>query len=69
MIQKFLKAIKNLNYSIQLKYKLLISYFILILIPLAVFTFLSYKNISQSIEEQSKYSAEKVLDQTASFID
>lgn len=69
MMLKLFKVIKNLNYSIQLKHKLLISYFILILIPLAVFTFLSYKHISQSVEDQSKYSAENILEQTASFIE
>lgn len=69
MIKKIYNIFINIINSMKLKYKLLLSYFILILIPLCLFTILSYSNISGFAEKQSKYSASQALEQARSYLD
>jgi len=68
MKNKVLQSYKYILYSWKLKYKLLISYAILIVIPLTVFMYFTYRNIAHSTETQSKSSSNLLIDQTTSFL-
>lgn len=48
--------------------KLLISYFILIFLPLALMTSFSYKNVSRNYEKQILHSADQSFDQAYTFL-
>ncbi|SDX99790.1 sensor histidine kinase [Paenibacillus sp. CF384] len=48
--------------------KLLISYFILIFFPLALLTTISYKNVSRDYEKQILHSADQSFDQAYTFL-
>ncbi|OPJ63377.1 sensor histidine kinase [Clostridium oryzae] len=48
--------------------KLMISYFVLIFVPLIILTFVAYSNISVDYEKQLKYSAKQSFDQARRFI-
>ena len=68
MISRILKVIvKNLN-NIKMKNKLMLSYFILIMIPLGLFTMFSYSQVSKYVEGLVQYSARQVFEQTGSFL-
>ena len=51
-----------------LRKKLLISYFVLILIPLGIVTYVSYVNVSREFENQVRYSAIQSFDQAYTFL-
>jgi len=60
-------AVQLLN-NLRLKTKFMLSYFILIMIPLGLLTFLSYNQVSKYIENQVQYSAKQAFEQTNSFL-
>jgi two-component system sensor histidine kinase YesM len=62
------KVVEHLN-NMKLRTKLLVSYFILILVPLSLLTLISYNHISKTIEELILYSAKQNFDQTNSFLE
>ena len=65
---------KNLNKSLvslrntTIRTKLLISYFLLILVPLVLMTVFTYKNVSENYEAQIIYSAGQSFDQAHTFL-
>lgn len=54
--------------SLKIKHKLLLSYFILIMIPLCILGLVTYSRSSTVIQDQIKGSADKVLEQTEAFL-
>lgn len=54
--------------NIKLKNKLMISYFILILVPLGLLTIISYQQVNKFTGQQIMYSAQQSLEQTYSFL-
>ena len=48
--------------------KLLLSYFLLALVPLGMYTGYSYNTVSATVQEQMQYSANQVLEQTADLL-
>lgn len=67
-MNKQFEALIRIYYSIKLRYKLLLSYLILIILPLTVFTVYSYNKLSNTQKDQLLYSAGQVLEQTGSFL-
>ncbi len=55
-------------FSTRIKQKLLLSYFILIVLPFGLFTFTSYKNAYSSVESLLHYSAQQSFNQAISFL-
>ena len=53
----------------RLTQKLLISYFILIVIPLLLLTFLSNTHVSKTLIQQFEYSSDMSLHQTSIYLD
>lgn len=51
-----------------MKKKLMLSYFILIFVPLGVLTYVSYINVSKGYENQIQYSANQSFDQAYKFL-
>lgn len=62
------KLFHYINYSMNLKYKLLLSYFVLIIIPLMVYSLVYSLNVSRSTISSTEYSANQMLKQTADLI-
>ncbi|MDF2922557.1 MAG: yesM1 [Paenibacillaceae bacterium] len=56
-------------YRLKLRPRLLLSYFVLILLPLVLFIILSSNHVSKSLIKQSQYSANISLRQTSLYID
>lgn len=54
--------------NLKLKQKLMLSYFILILIPMIILTSISYRQASQIVEGQVLFSAKQVFEQTNAFL-
>ena len=68
-MKKFLyKYILTPLSDMKLKYKLLLSYFCLIIIPFAIFTFVTNNKVSHAIETLVEYSARQSFEQSCSFI-
>ncbi len=66
-----IKFLKNMIYSFKnltLRKKLLLSYFILIFLPLGLLTFISYANVAKIYENQIRYSASQSFDQAYTFL-
>ncbi len=63
-LKKMIYSIKNLT----LRKKLLLSYFILIFLPLGLLTFISYVNVAKIYEKQIRYSANQSFDQAYTFL-
>ena len=68
MIKKFIKSSMNSLRNITIRKKLLISYFLLILVPLVLMTVFTYKNVSENYEAQIIYSAGQSFDQAHTFL-
>lgn len=56
-------------YRMQLSTKLLLSYAVLIIIPLLTLTLLSYSHVSEVLIRQSRYSMDISLQQTSTYLD
>lgn len=56
-------------YRMQLSTKLLLSYAVLIIIPLLSLTLLSYAHVSRTLISQSQYSLDTSLQQTGTYLD
>lgn len=54
--------------NLKLKYKLIISYFVLIVIPLIIFSRLSFKEFAQILENRIIYSAEQSFNQGTEYV-
>lgn len=65
-IKKFFNRFLN---NLKLRNKLMLSYFILIIIPLGVLTFVSLNQVSKTIQGQVLFSAKQNFEQTNSFLD
>ncbi|MBO7743760.1 sensor histidine kinase [Paenibacillus sp. MWE-103] len=63
-----LRTITGLFTNLHIRGKLLISYFILIFLPLALMTSFSYKNVSRDYEKQILHSADLSFDQAYTFL-
>ncbi|MFC4808595.1 cache domain-containing sensor histidine kinase [Paenibacillus sp. GCM10023250] len=63
-----LRTITGLFTNMHIRGKLLISYFILIFLPLALMTSFSYKNVSRDYEKQILHSADQSFDQAYTFL-
>lgn len=68
MIQRINGFILQSLHNIKLKYKLLISHFIVIVVLMSVFTVISYNRFSEVIYNNIMYAARQSYDQTLSFI-
>lgn len=64
LLKKAIYLIKNLT----LRKKLLLSFFILIFLPLGLLTFISYGNVAKIYENQIRYSANQSFDQAYTFL-
>lgn len=69
MKQFFYNLYFTFAYRLKLKNKLLLSYFILIILPLVAFIVVSYTHVSKSLISQSQYAADLSLKQTSVYID
>ncbi|NBD24932.1 cache domain-containing sensor histidine kinase [Paenibacillus glycinis] len=67
-MRKPLRTLTGLFTNMQIRRKLLISYFILIFLPLALMTSFSYKNVSRDYEKQILHSADQSFDQAFTFL-
>ncbi|SFT27709.1 sensor histidine kinase [Paenibacillus sp. BC26] len=63
-----LRALIGFFTHMNIRGKLLISYFILIFFPLALLTTISYKNVSSDYEKQILHSADQSFDQAYTFL-
>jgi Predicted signal transduction protein with a C-terminal ATPase domain len=54
--------------NLKLKQKLMLSYFVLILIPLAILTVISYRQAARIVENQVLFSAKQVFQQSNAFL-
>lgn len=61
--RKILKSPTKMLDMLSIKTKLLLTYFILILLPLSIFTFISYKRVSHVIMDQTLASASQVFNE------
>lgn len=68
MISAF-KSINALSNNLNIKNKLLFSYFLLILLPLLFLTMLSYFKVSKFAEDNMLSSAKKALEQSNSYLE
>lgn len=68
MFKNIYRSTIQLLNNLRLKTKLMLSYFILIIVPLGLLTFFSYNQVAKYIEMQVRYSAEQVFEQTNSFL-
>lgn len=66
--KKILEIANNYLANIKVKQKLLLSYFILIIIPLSVLTLLSYNLVSGAIQKQTKETAKQAFEQASTFL-
>lgn len=65
MLAKIYKLLGDLS----IKYKLLLTYIILILLPFLIYMFVNTYITSKETERQARYSAEQILAQTKSFLE
>lgn len=66
---KILKKIYSMFfYRLNLKQKLFFSYFVLIIFPLVILTYFSYKNMSSTLVNQFQYSSDQSLVQTNIYL-
>ena len=66
---KFMKFSFNRVFSMtRLRQKLLLSYFVLIVLPLCLFTVLSYSRVYSVVESMLQYSAQQSFNQAEAFI-
>jgi len=68
MKNKFLIKILKYFRSATIKKKMMLSYFVLIFIPLSVLTVVTYVNVSKGYESQIKFSANQSFDQAYKFL-
>lgn len=64
----FPKALAQSFKDMTIRKKLLLSYFVLIFVPLGLLTFISYVNVSRVYENQIRYSASQSFDQAYTFL-
>lgn len=57
------------TYKLTLMKKLMISYVLLIIFPLTLYTFVSYNQVSSTLVEQFQYSSNNTLQQTTLYLD
>ena len=69
MIKKIIYFFTQFPNNFKFRTKLMFSYFILIIIPLGLLTFISYNQVSKTIEKLVLYSAKQNFEQTCSFLD
>lgn len=69
MIRKFAERIIQFLNNINLRTKLMLTYSILIVIPMSVLTFIYYNQISKTVEDLVLFSAKQNFEQTISFLD
>lgn len=69
MIRKLEKKFVQFLNNRKLRTKLMLSYFILIIIPLGLLAFVSYNQVSKTIEGLVLYSAKQNFEQTNSFLE
>ncbi|QHW33970.1 sensor histidine kinase [Paenibacillus rhizovicinus] len=67
-MKRSFRAAVGLFTHMHIRAKLLISYFILIFLPLALMTAFSYKNVSHDYEKQILHSADQSFDQAFMFL-
>jgi len=68
MTKSLVKMIFQFFNNLKLMQKLLLSYLILIVLPLALLSYLLYDNVSKIIEEHVVYSAKQSFEQANSFL-
>ncbi|TYP76577.1 cache domain-containing sensor histidine kinase [Paenibacillus methanolicus] len=68
MIGAAIRALWSFIQDLKIKQKLVLIFFFLMIVPLASFTLLAYKQASQVIEDNTIYSARQSLEQAASSI-
>ena len=68
MIKNLHKILSKYLMDLNIKKKLLLSYFVLIIIPLGLLTYVSYKRVSEILERQIIFSAMQTFEQTYSFL-
>ncbi|HJA94245.1 MAG TPA: sensor histidine kinase [Candidatus Eisenbergiella merdipullorum] len=69
MIRIIRKIARTFFYQMNLMQKLLISYFLLILVPMLLLTFLTYAHVSKTLIRQFQYSSDQALQQTSIYLD
>lgn len=57
------------SYRLKLMNKLLISYICVIILPLVIFTLISYRDVSETLLEQHQYSSDLSIQQTSQYLD
>ncbi|REE69646.1 two-component system sensor histidine kinase YesM [Paenibacillus taihuensis] len=67
-MRQTLRTITGLFSNMHIRGKLLISYFILIFLPLALMTSITYTNVSRDYEKQILHSADQSFDQAYTFL-
>lgn len=67
-MNQWYRSLIRLFTNMNLRRKLLISYFILIFLPLALMTTISYKSVSKNYEKQILHSADLSFDQAYTFL-
>ncbi|WP_308634970.1 cache domain-containing sensor histidine kinase [Paenibacillus silvisoli] len=67
-MKKWFRSTVGLFTNMNIRGKLLISYFVLIFFPLALMTAISYKNVSRDYEKQILHSADQSFDQAFTFL-
>ena len=68
MKMKAFRYLYEIIINLKLAHKLLISYFALIILPLALISFLFYNNVAKIVENNVTYSAKQAFEQTFSFL-
>jgi two-component system, sensor histidine kinase YesM len=68
MIKRLLGSLSDYIANLSLKKKLLLTYFILIILPLGLLTSISYKRVSETVHTQTMHSARQVFDQASFFL-
>ena len=69
MIERLKSFLIQFPNNFRFRTKLMFSYFILIIVPLGLLTFISYNQVSKTIEKLVLYSAKQNFEQTCSFLD
>lgn len=68
MKTKFMRRIYQYFINLKLRQKLLLSYIVLIVIPLFLYSFITYSNFSDILRSKTLFSADKSYSQAYSFI-
>jgi len=68
MIRLATRLLSGYIANLKLKHKLMLSYFILIVIPLSAITMINYQRVSGTIQDQTMHSALQVFDQAMFFL-